>query len=421
MLWNGGCNTILTGGAGTGKSWTVENEIIGKYSDFCNISVTGMTGLASCNIKGQTIHSWLNLGCIRPNLKYEDKGLQQNLDRIMYNPYAKWEHIKKTEVLIIDEISMCDALTFDIINEILQWVKKSVKPFGGIQVILVGDNYQLPPVNAKELGYYFQSSSYKQGCFKPVILREQHRQKAGRFLDILNRMRLGNSTQEDIDYLNYRDLDKAKGVELPDDTVILYPTNGEVNKANEIYFNNIDAPIQTFNADDTRLIPQLKINGEYIDDKLGEDLRVPKELKLKKGCSVLLLANLDISKGVINGSKGIYKGIIGKDKLLCSFNGRDFDVPKREFEVWKYDRKAMIRKQFPLMLGHSVTIHKAQGMTLNKAFVDLTKTFAPHQAYVALSRVKALEGLYIRGLTLDKIRVDKNIVEYMNELERIAV
>ena len=380
-----------------------------------------MTGLASCNIKGQTIHSWLNLGCIRPYLKQDDKGLKANIDRIIYNPHAKWEHVKEAEVLIIDEISMCDALTFDIINEVLQWARENYEPFGGLQMILVGDNYQLPPVKAGKLGYYFQSSAYKRGNFKPIVLREQHRQKAGRFLDVLNRMRVGNSTQEDIDYLNFRGLDYAKDVDLPDDTVILYPTNDEVEKANEVYFDSIDAPIQTFYSEDKRLIPKIKVNGKEIDDKLDKDLRVPYELKLKKGCSVLLLANLDVAKGVVNGSKGIYQGMISKDKLLCKFNGVEIEVPKRDFEVWKYDKVAMTRTQFPLMLGHSVTIHKAQGMTLDKAFVDLSKIFAPHQVYVALSRVKTLEGLYVRGLTLDKIQVDRNIVSYMNELERVAV
>lgn len=414
--WNNGYNTVLTGEAGSGKSWTVEHEIIDKYGDTCKIALTGMTGLASCNIKGQTIHSWLNLGCIRENDRYEDKGLKQNLDRIMYNPNAKWEHIKDVDTLIIDEISMCDALTFDIINEILQWVRKNTKPFGGIQVILVGDNYQLPPVKADTLGYYFQSDAYKYGNFKAVVLKEQHRQKSGHFLDVLNRIRVGECTQEDIDFLNTRSLDNLKKYELPDDTVILYPTNREVDYANEQYFESINEPVRQYNAQDTRLIPQVRIKGKVFDDKLDKDLRVPKYLRLKYDCSVLLLANLDVSKGIVNGSKGFFKGEFC-DKLLCKINGEVVEVPKQEFEVWRQDAHVFTRKQYPITLGHSVTIHKSQGMTLDKAFIDFTRVRTSHQAYVALSRVKSLEGLYIRGLTLDKVKVDKNVVEYMRSLE----
>ena len=415
--WNNGYNTVLTGQAGSGKSWTVEHEIIDKYGDYCKIALTGMTGLASCNIRGQTIHSWLNLGMIKGNLEYEDKGLEANIDRIIYNTNKKWEHVKDVDTLIIDEISMCDALTLDIIDGVLRWVKRNNKPFGGIQMILVGDNYQIPPVKKDEYGYYFQSKAYKDGNFKAVVLKQQHRQTDSEFLNVLNRIRVGNHTEKDINFLNMRNIEKVNYNLIPEDAVILYPTNKEVENANQVYFDGIDEPIEYFYAKDERHIPQLKIKGVIVDDKLDKDLRVPSVLKLKRGCSILLLSNLDVPRGIVNGSQGIFLGQYC-DKLLCDFNGCRFEVPKQKFEVYHQDNLVFTRVQYPLILGRSITIHKAQGMTLEKAFIDFTRIFSPHQSYVALSRVKSINGLFVKGLTKNKIWVDKNVVEYMKELEK---
>lgn len=413
--WNNGENTFLTGAAGTGKSWTIEHEIIEKYGDKCKIALTAMTGLASSNIKGQTIHSWLNLGAIR-----YDESLKNNLKRIMFKRGSKWEHVKNTDVLIIDEISMCDALTFDIINELLQWVKKSTKPFGGIQIILVGDNYQLPPVKAKEVGYYFQSDAYKYGNFKPYILKIQHRQSSGKFLDVLNRIRVGKCTTADIAYLNTRSVDLGHSLEVPDDTTLLFPENKEVDKINSKFLEQISEDEEFFMSNDVRLIPPLrdKKTGQIINDNLDKNLRAEKHLVLKRGCSVMLLVNLDIKKGLVNGSKGIYIGRYGNNKLLCRINGFVVEVPLQKFEVYRGDDLVFTREQYPLKLGYSVTIHKSQGMTLEHAFIDFSKVRTPHQAYVALSRVKSLEGLYVNGLDMSKVKVDKTIQEFMEGLEK---
>ena len=401
-MWNNGKNTVLTGAAGTGKTWTIENKIV---NDDCITALTGMTGLASCNLKGQTIHSWLNLGLIRPDMSLSDNGLKGNINRIVYNRKADWRSVKRADVLVIDEISMCDALTLDIIDGVLKHVRKNNNPFGGMQVVLVGDNFQLPPVKL-DLGFYFQSKAYKNGGFIPFILKEQHRQQEGEFLNILNRIRVGEHTQEDIDLLNTRQVDK-NNVDLPKNTMILYPTNKQVDFANEFYFNSIEGDEEYFYADDET----------YLYDKdYSKNIRVPNVLTLKEGCKVLLLANINVSKGIVNGSHGVY--LYSKfDKLVCRFNDEIVEVPKQKFEVYDNNELAFTRSQYPIMLGHSISIHKSQGMTLDNVFIDFTNTFSAHQVYVALSRVKTLEGLYINNLSKEKIWVHRLVKKYMQELE----
>ena len=156
-----GNNIVLSGAAGTGKSYQV-HKIIEKYGKTKKIALTSTTGIAATNINGQTLHSFLNLGMIKSD------DLNKEVSRIRYNPWARWEEVEKTEILIIDEISMCDGFLFNIVEEVLRAVRNNSQPFGGVQVILVGDCYQLPPVESNTKGFFFESEAYAFGNFKLV-------------------------------------------------------------------------------------------------------------------------------------------------------------------------------------------------------------------------------------------------------------
>lgn len=397
-------NIMLSGAAGCGKSYQVR-KIIENYGKEKVIALTSTTGIAATNINGQTIHSFLNLGMI----KSDDH--QKELARIVYNPYAQWEHVKKAEVLIIDEISMCDGFLFDLMEEVLRNVRNTIEPFGGLQVILVGDCFQLPPVEANAKGFFFESAAYAFGNFKPVVLKKVYRQNDKKFIDCLNRIRIAEHTKEDIEYLQQRQFPAMNYALL--DTTCLYPTNNEADILNQYRLNNIDKEELTFKAKDKHYTPP---NLTGIRKDYNKFMRAPEFLKLKEGARVLLLQNLSVERGLCNGSVGTFKRKDG-DLLICEFNGQEEYIKKATFEVHEKSKLVFEREQYPLALGWAVSIHKSQGMSLDSVAINFDKIFAPHQAYVALSRARTYDGLYLKNLTENKIFIDSKVVKFMESLE----
>lgn len=401
-----GCNIVLSGAAGTGKSYQV-HKIIEKYGKDKNIALTSTTGIAATNINGQTLHSFLNLGMIKSD------DVKKEIARIIYNPWAKWEQVKQTDILIIDEISMCDGFLFDIVEETLREVRKSSEPFGGVQVILVGDCYQLPPVESNTKGFFFESSSYAFGNFKPVLLKKIYRQNDKKFIDCLNRIRLAEHTDNDIEFLKERQFPEMNYALL--DTTCLYPTNSEADILNNYRLDELDcnSEIQLKSKDTHYTNPSLMgFKKDY-----NKFMRAPEILKLREGARVILLNNLNVKKGLCNGSIGTFRRKKG-DLLICEFNGIECSIPKAKFEIHEKSKLVFEREQYPLALGWAVSIHKSQGMSLDSVAIDFSRIFAPHQAYVALSRAKTYDGLYLKNLTKNSIFIDPKVVDYMKSLEK---
>ena len=401
-----GCNIILSGAAGTGKSYQV-HKIIEHFGKEKNIALTSTTGIAATNINGQTLHSFLNLGMIKSD------DLKKEIARIIYNPWARWDEVEKTDILIIDEISMCDGFLFDIVEETLREVRKSSKPFGGVQVILVGDCYQLPPVESKTKGFFFESEAYAYGNFKPMLLKKIYRQNDKKFINCLNRIRIAEHTDEDIEFLQKRQFPTINYALL--DTTCLYPTNNEADILNNYRLNELD----NFNE---IILKSKDIN--YTNPSLvgfrrdfNKFMRVPEVLKLRPGARVILLNNLNVKKGLCNGSIGTYKRKKG-DLLICEFNGIEEIISKAKFEVHEKSKLVFEREQYPLALGWAVSIHKSQGMSLDSVAIDFSKIFAAEQAYVALSRERNYEGLYLKNLTKKSIFIDSKVVGFMKSLEK---
>lgn len=403
-----GNNIMLSGQAGTGKSWNIR-KIIENYGENKKIALTSTTGIAATNINGQTLHSFLNLGMI----KTED--IDKEVARIIYNPWAVWQEVKNTDILIIDEISMCDGFLFDIVEEVLRKIRGNSEPFGGVQVILVGDCYQLPPVESNTKGFFFESSAFAFGKFKPVILTKVYRQNDKEFIDCLNRIRIAEHTRSDIEYLQKRQFPELNYALL--DTTCLYPTNKEADILNEYRLNDLEGEQFCFKSKDK----------DYTDPTLtgfkrdfNKFIRAPELLKLKPGARVILLSNISVTRGLCNGATGVFKKQ-KDDFLVCDFENEEVLIKKTKFEVHEKGKLIFEREQYPLALGWAISIHKSQGMSLDSVAIDFARIFAPHQAYVALSRARNYEGLYLKNLTFDKIFIDDRVVKFMESLESTLV
>lgn len=397
-----GCNIALTGAAGCGKSYQV-HKIIENFENQYKITLTATTGIAATNINGQTIHSFLNLGMIRTN------DIEREVERIIFNPYTDWTLVRQTDILIIDEMSMCDGFLFNLIDEVLRKVRNNIEPFGGLQVILVFDCYQLPPVEVEAKGFFFESQAYAYGNFKPVVLKKVYRQNDKKFIDCLNRIRIAQHTDEDIKYLQFRQYQNVNYALL--DTTCLYPTNAEADTLNTYRLGELEGEEFVFESKDTNY--KLTNTKDY-----NKVLRVPQTLKLKRGARVMLLSNLDVKNGLCNGSVGTFERVSSDDLLVCNFYGKEVLIKKQIFEVYEKSKVIFTREQFPLILGWSISIHKSQGMSLDSVAIDFAKVFAPSMAYVALSRAREYNGLYLKNLTKDKIFINPKVVEYMESLEQ---
>jgi ATP-dependent DNA helicase PIF1 len=385
-------NIFITGSAGTGKSYLLKflKQTIHK------IHLTASTGIASVNIGGVTIHSWagIGLGTIP-------------VDKIKFSEKVK-SRIRCAKILAIDEISMISAETFDMVNDAMKIIRNNDKPFGDIQLIIFGDFFQLSPVNGD---FCFNSRSWKEADFIPIILKQVFRQSDDNFIKLLNNIRYANIDDDTISALTERIGLKYDSVIEP---TILVSHNEQANRINNENMEKIDGKKYTFKAkymgrDQTKL-EFLKKNCVAYDI-----------LELKVGTRVMMLKNTYSTQGIINGSVGIVKEI----NVFPTVQFENGEIVSIQPELWALERyddsedKVIVEasmEQIPLICSWAITIHKSQGMTLNKIRCNLSKVFTYGQSYVALSRVKSLEGLFIDEIDFDKIRTSSMIIEFYNNL-----
>ena len=390
-----GKNIFITGHAGTGKSYILDKlkTIVPK------LTVTSTTGIAAVNVNGQTIHSWAGVGiCNKP--------VSSVVENILDN-YTLYTQIKNCEILALDEVSMLNIQTFEYINEVLKQVRDNDEPFGGIQLIFIGDFFQLPPVEKRieqEKKYCFESDLWKELDFHSVILNQNYRQNEKDLIKALSHIRTNNLTQKDIELLKTREV---KDSEYLSDMLHIFSTNEEVRRYNQQRFNLLDSVRYDFESIDTL----------YQNTNILSYCKVEEKISLKVGSRVMLLVNLNFETGLINGSCGTVIEINNDDILIRFDNGINEHIQRYEFEFYKNDKLIATRKQFPLSLAYAITTHKSQGMTLDRLFVDFSRFFENGQTYVALSRVKTLEGLHISNFNPQKIKVDEKIVEFYKSLK----
>lgn len=411
-LLKAGENVFLTGSAGAGKTYTLNQYIHYLKVRKVPVAITASTGIAATHMNGMTIHTWAGIG-IKDSLSDDD------LKRMKERKYLK-EHLENAQVLIIDEISMLHAKQLNLVNQVLKYFKESDEAFGGIQVIVAGDFFQLPPVGrngeANRDKFCFMSDAWVEAKFRVCYLTEQHRQDDEILNQILNAIRAQNIQADHIQALQH-----SRDQDIGDTFTRLYTHNMDVDNINYQHLNEIDTESHQFNA--------VLDGNEKLIETLKSSVRAPEELSLKKNAKVMFVKN-NFDMGYINGSLGEVIGFEEDDQqgLLPKVKLTDGTTLLVEPETWSIENEAgkaiASFQQIPLRLAWAITIHKSQGMTLEAAEINLTHTFEKGQGYVALSRLKSLSGLRLLGfnqqaLELDSlaIKADRRFQELSTEAE----
>ncbi len=398
-----GKNLFITGKAGSGKSRLIEHI---RRKTKKTVVVLAPTGLAALSIRGQTIHSFFKLP---PRML-----TPETMNKVRVDPSL----FRSVDALVIDEASMVRADVLDAVDRILRkHGKDRNRPFGGLQIILVGDVYQLPPVvNSEEaevfrslyaIPYFFGASAYEQAGFELRTLTKIFRQKDDEFINILGRIRSGDVEEGHLEKLNLR-VGKWAELEKP---VVLAATNRVVNEINLRELAKLGGREKVYVAE---------FEGEYVHE--DRTLPVEAELRLKKGARVVILKN---GAGWANGSTGVVAEL-GEASITVRLdeNGNKVEIGREEWENVKYEVDTKTRKveekvygkmrQIPVRLAWAVTIHKSQGMSFDQVFIDLSSApFAHGQTYVALSRCRTLAGLALsRPIYPNDIIVDPEVVDF---------
>lgn len=412
-LLKAGENVFLTGSAGAGKTYTLNKYIQYLKIRKVPVAITASTGIAATHMNGMTIHTWAGIG-IKDSLSEDD------LKRMKERKYLK-EHLENTQVLIIDEISMLHAKQLNLVNQVLKYFKENDQAFGGIQIVVAGDFFQLPPVGKNEERnrdkFCFMSEAWVEAKFRICYLTEQHRQDDETLNQILNAIRAQNLQNQHFDALT-----SVRKQDIGETFTRLYTHNMDVDHLNFQHLNAIDGESHQFNA--------VLDGNEKLLETLKSSVRAPEELTLKKQAKVMFVKN-NFDMGYINGSLGEVIGFEEDDEhgLLPKVQLTDGSVLLVEPETWSVENDAgkiiASFQQIPLRLAWAITIHKSQGMTLEAAEINLSHTFEKGQGYVALSRLKSLEGLRLTGfndqaLELDRlaIKADRRFQELSEEAEQ---
>lgn len=381
----------MTGSAGTGKTYILNQYIQYLKERGINPAIVAPTGIAASHIGGMTIHSFFGIG-IRENID------EYFLDRLLQKEFL-YSRLRKIKVLIIDEISMVSPGLFNSMDKILQAFKSSDKPFGGVQLVLSGDFFQLPPISreAKEIKFAWQSKSWEEANLKICYLKEKFRQSDEVLIDILDEIRSGSVSEKSMDIFRSRykkDLaDNFKAAKL-------YTHNEDVDRINFKELEALPGELKIFRSKNIG-------SKKNIEKILNSSLAV-EEIKLKKDALVIFIKN-NYEAGYINGTLGrvVDFNKATNEPIVKIFSGQKILAEPMEWTL-ENDRgeiKAIVR-QIPLRLAWALTVHKSQGMTLDAAEIDLSKTFEAGQGYVALSRIKSIQGLRLMGLNKIALQVD---------------
>ncbi len=397
-----GDSVFLTGPPGAGKTYVLNEfvrraERVGK-----RVAVTASTGIAATHIGGATIHSWSGLG-IRDSLTPQDR------DWLRYNATLLRRYMN-TDILVIDEVSMLHGKRLDMVDEACRLVRGDNAPFGGLQVVLVGDLFQLPPVNRGNEPDDFMHMSAAWAELNPSIcyLSEQHRQAGDRLLDVLEAMRRGQVEDWHMDTLQER-LGKQPEAGAP--VTRLYAHNVDVDSINDRHLRNLGG--------DSRVFTRFATGSASKVEQLSRSLLAPETLVLKEGAEVMFVAN-NFAQGFVNGSRGqVVEFQNGQPMVRLTGSGKTIRVEPHSWTLTEDGKKRAEVSQLPLRLAWAITIHKSQGMSLDAAEIDLGKSFTPGMGYVALSRVRTLNGVFLSGMNAMAMRLHPAIYEF-DELLRAA-
>lgn len=401
QILKSGANVFLTGAPGAGKTY-----VLNQYTQYLRehdipVAITASTGIAATHIGGVTIHSWSGIG-VRENIS------DMEADALEGKKYL-WSRYEKTKVLVIDEISMLSAGVLDSVNKVCKGFKRNPAPFGGLQVVLVGDFFQLPPITKKgeETKFAFESQAWRELNPFVLYLTEQHRQEDDTLLSILGRIRRGDIEDE------FVDLYDRLNIELPDTT-----------RATKLYTHNAD--VDGLNAEELEKLEgdehyyEMETHGkENHVEKLVMSCLSPENLCLKIGAVVMCTKN-NFEQGYVNGTLGEVSDFDPDTDypIITTNDGRSITIEPDEWSIQDGDKVLASINQIPLRLAWAITVHKSQGMSLDAAVIDLGRAFEFGQGYVALSRVRTLNGLSLLGFNANALMVHPKIMDEDARLQK---
>lgn len=396
-----GHNVYLTGPAGSGKTHLLNQYIKYLKEHGVDVGVTASTGLAATHMNGQTIHAWSGLGI-------KDYLTEMDLEELESKSYL-WKRMESVKVLIIDEISMMHHFRLDLIDKILRHFKRNDLPFGGIQVILCGDFFQLPPVTRAgepETKFAYESEAWKNLDLKICYLEEQHRQNDKDILCILNDIRANDISEQTYECLKTRHHAK---LDTKIEPTRLHTHNIDVDTLNENELKKIKGDVYEY---------EMSTDGpEKLVALIKKSCLAPEKLKVKIGAKVMFVKN-NLEKGYVNGTLGIVTECNISGPVVRTINGEEIRVERAKWLIEDNNKVKAYIEQFPLRLAWAITIHKSQGMSLDAVEVDLSKSFEKGMGYVALSRVRTLEGLRLLGFNNLALQVHESVLEFDQELKK---
>ncbi|XP_063989772.1 ATP-dependent DNA helicase PIF1 [Diachasmimorpha longicaudata] len=393
-----GKNIFFTGSAGTGKSFLLKRIISELPPDAT--TATASTGVAACHIGGITLHQFSGIGL--------GTGTIERCCQMASKPACAtvW---RRTKYLIIDEISMVDGEYFEKIEAVARHVRKNDRPFGGIQLILCGDFFQLPPVNkmSETKKFCFQSKAWEKCVHLNFELQIVHRQKDPKFIKILNSLRIGRITDEITTMLK-----STSSQKIEKNGILATRLCSHVNEANDInesQLANLKGTPKTYVANDS---------DPGMTKTLDQQLPVPGKLTLKVGAQVMLLKNINISNGLVNGARGVVVRFEDETPVIQFRSGEIYHATFEKWSVRTTSGNVIRRKQIPLKLAWAFSIHKSQGLTLDCVEMSLAKVFDAGQAYVALSRAQSLDSLRVLDFSGRQVWANTSVLEFYRNFRR---
>ena len=398
-----GRSALLTGAAGTGKTHLLNTFIAQARDQGKKVSVTATTGLAATHLGGNTIHSWSGIGV-------SDHLVNNFFDRLSK---TRREVITKTDVLVIDEISMLHDFRLDMVDQVLRGVRENDQPFGGVQLVMSGDFFQLPPINRPgEQGGGFVVYSEVWQELQPAVLylERQYRQSDEQLLEILTALR-------------HDDIRRHHAETLLARTEIEPPPNEDITELHTVNVDVDDINIQKLASlpGEERSYQQTTTGSKIYVDNLQRSVLAPENLVIKQGALVMAVKNSP-QKLYANGSIGTVVDFepLTEYPIVEFRNGRQVTMVPDVWELRDGERKRASISQVPLRLAWAITVHKSQGMTLDTAKIDLRKAFVEGMGYVALSRVRDLDNLYLYGINRKALAISPDALAIDEVLQRAS-